>query len=252
MMEEAVIRRILVPLVVLTSLVTGCSGDDAPGVAGQADLAVDADVGSTGATVATGSYVNEATARYAACLGDLGIDVAPEVGEVDDQLDGYASIVDGTFVPDQDGLLTDDAESQPIGVKGENRDEEIRECYARSPGAKDVLIDMHDRTPAENSWTMPESQVEAGRQWAQCARDAGVAAVEDPADDGYVYITDDVSIEQAEILGEECTRPIAESEYWPNFQFLVADMIAYSEAIDGPIFESDRWAQNCEDDPDDC
>jgi hypothetical protein len=36
------------------------------------------------------------------------------------------------------------------------------------------------------------------------------------------------------------------SEYWPNFQFLVANMVAYSSAIDGPFFESDRWAKRRE------
>ncbi|GAB2489939.1 hypothetical protein GCM10027063_34040 [Promicromonospora xylanilytica] len=223
----------------LVMILAGCSG-----TGGEEVASLDSE------TASVNGYVNQATADYADCLESAGFSVAPEDDAAATVLQGYARIDGGTFIPDQDGALTDDTARQPIGVGGEDRSEEIRGCYADHAGAKDALIDMHDEpAPVDQVERIPESEVEAGRQWAQCARDAGVSLIEDPNEEGYVVIPEDLELKQAEFLGAKCSEPMAEYENWPQFEILAGVMDPesgmrmsdpFAIALDGPFLNSDK------------
>ena len=130
----------------------------------------------------------------------------------------------------------------PIGVDGVDRDADIKGCRAKFPGAKDALDTsiVLDVPPAPE---IDDGVVEAGRAWAQCARDAGYAMIADPVVD-LVVIPKELTVDQAVALGALCAKPIAKKgDPAPHFDYQAAvkveghmDSGPYGKAIENPIY----------------
>lgn len=223
---------------VLTCLaITGCG-------AGEEDQV--ATIDDRGA-VSVDGYVNQATAEYAECLKELGLSVAPEDHERAAELTGYVKIENATLMTDAGGSV--ELSDLPIAVDGEDRDAEIRECRSKYPSSKDVLLDQADFVglPPE---PIPAGEIQAGQAWAECARAAGVSSIEDPDKLGYVLIGPDVTLAEAEKLGEQCSVPMVDDESWPQFHYDgvgvpdpetgLLKIDPFARAIDGPFLDSPR------------
>jgi hypothetical protein len=207
----------------LVLLLVGCASDD-----GVATLTGENDGGEV-----AGGYADQNTASYAACLEDLGLGVhaVTEAGPVK----GFAEI--------ENVRLLGDTDTAPIGVDGVDRDADIKGCRAKFPGAKDTLdTSIAIDVPPE---TTDDAVVEAGRTWAQCARDAGFAMIADPIVD-MIVIPQELSLDQAVTLGKACSRPLpAPDAAAPRFEYQAAvkdsvtggmDITPYAQAIEGPIY----------------
>jgi hypothetical protein len=202
-------------------------------------------------------YVNQATADYAECLKGLGLPASPETDPTMQNLVGYVSI-EGAATAIDEGHAMDDP-GAPIEVDGADRDQEIRECYADNSGAKDMIIDQRDfDMSAVPDQEVPEWMFEASRTWAECAREAGVSFIEDPDEFGEVVIPEETTLEQAKMLGETCSEPMADDEHWPGFfiqagvqndELGMLDTAPYAEALNGPFFASDRAQKYREEHP---
>ncbi len=226
-------------------MLSGCSlGDQSDGSADVASLETQAPV-----SVPSTAYVNDETAAYAECLGDLGIAVSavPADSPGKEEMAGYAEI-DGAAALVVDGVLEVSPDA-PIGVDGEDRDAEIRQCYADHSGAKDVLLDQDFHATSEDAAAgyTPE-QLESGRRWAQCAREQGISTIGDPPtsgrNEGMVVIPAEVTLDEAEMLGEECSRPLViamlegEPLLIPLFQLeVLGDLTPFDHALQGPELE---------------
>jgi hypothetical protein len=97
---------------------------------------------------------------------------------------------------------------------------------------------------------LPDGEIRAGREWAQCARDVGVGLIGDPDALGYVFIPPELTLAQAEILGKECSAPMAEDEYWPQLDVAAGvvgpdglrDRTRFSKLLNGPFIDSDNMS----------
>ncbi len=194
-------------------------------------------------------YINQSTAEYADCLTGAGFSVRPENDTLANNTIGYVIVEGASFlVGEGEGVL--DGVDAPIAVDGQNRDAEIRECYESNPGAKDGLLDMDDFVPAVQAGTpIAEGEVAAGVLWARCARAIGVQQIEDPGPTGYVTIPSDVTLAQATTLGESCSAPMAEDEFWPQFDVRagvkdpetgMVDLTPVAEVLDAPFLASGK------------
>ncbi|WP_148089904.1 hypothetical protein [Myceligenerans xiligouense] len=199
--------------------------------------------------------------QYADCLEGLGLTVSPAAGRTDG-LDGYVEIAGATYMM-IDGAV-EAGPDVPIAVDGVDRDAEIRDCHADNEGAKDAFINSNDAEVYEDDgWAEAGVQrFDAGVEWAECARDAGVSTVADPkldvkADIGTVILPEGLSLDEAAMLGEVCSRPMALEWYTdpeaevPLFGFeVMGDLTPYADAVDGPFSDVVKECQNL--DPDEC
>lgn len=212
--------RALVLLAGLALALTGCSSDGE----GVASLSGDGDGG------VEGGYADENTAQYAQCLEKLGLTVR---AEPDGVFKGFVSIDGAQYLGDSD--------MAPIGVDGVDRDAEIKGCRAEHPGAKD-MFDSSITVDAPEV-VADDAVAAAGIAWAQCARDAGYAMIEDPVVD-LVVIPPELTIDQAVALGAACSKPIDKpSDPAPSFDYQAAvevdgfmDIGPYAQAIESPIY----------------
>lgn len=186
-------------------------------------------------------FANQATAEYAECLEAEGLTVSA-VEDVEAR--GHVEIDGALPVADDDGKMTVDS---PIAVDGTVRDAEIAACRERNPGFRDVYVTQavgaEDDAPASGT-------VEAGRIWAECARSAGFAMIEDPVD-GDVAIPESMTLDDALALGEACSHPLkSEDDPAPSF-FIQAgvpvttadgttaiDIAPIASAIMDPLYEN--------------
>lgn len=199
----------------LALLLVGCSPD-------EGDVA--SLTSEEGGGVVQGGYADENTASYAACLEDLGLSVHAITTGV---LTGFVAI---------EGVrMLGDTDTSPIGIDGVDRDADVKGCRAKFPGAKDTLdtsIDVGAQAPSAD-----DGVSEAGRAWAQCARDAGYAMIADPIVD-LVVIPEELTLDQALALGATCSRPIAKpGDPAPHFDYQAGpDITPYLQAIESPIY----------------
>lgn len=117
------------------------------------------------------------------------------------------------------------------------------------------------RTAAEAATgpsSIPVGELVASHEWAQCARDAGVTSIGDPLTlegdpdaAASVIIPQEVSLDEAWVLGELCSTPVAEDESWAQIQIMAGvpttedgrtmyDVDPYAIAIDGPYLSSEK------------
>jgi hypothetical protein len=244
--------RFSIPLLVVLLAGAGCAGADSAEVATLGETAND-----------RGAYLNSSTAAYADCLSSQGIDVAPLAPgglipgdeEVPPGFLGYAEIEGAYFLGDSFEASAG-TDGWTVGIDGVDRDDEIRDCYEANPGAKDALLDSFDDPGHVEEWKPPQEEIDAGLLWANCAREAGASVIEDPGSDGYVVIPQELELSEAQMLGQECSAPMVDNEYWPLFQWNAGiedaatglmDIDAYQEAISGPFVEV-----MCEENPGTC
>ncbi|MFD2792662.1 hypothetical protein ACFS27_03780 [Promicromonospora vindobonensis] len=228
---------------------SGCSADNGADVASM---------GGGGESV--DGYVNQATADYATCLEGLGLVVAAMEFDEVVGIGGYAEIDGAQFLVGESGVVSDDTDGQAIAVDGEDRDGEIRSCYADHPGAKDILIDMRDLGVPAEAPSLGDGISEAGAAWAQCARDNGASVIEDPDAEGFLIIPETVTLAMAEDLAEKCSAPMAEDRFLPRFDVrasveaevdgqTVRDSGPFHEALNAPFMDSEQAKKYREEHP---
>lgn len=220
------------------TVLAACSPDEGPDVATVTDTSAMVD-----------GYVDQSTADYAECLKQAGFTVRPDSDKQANNTIGYVIVEGANFLVGEGEAVLDGVDA-PIAVDGQNRDAEIRACYESNPGAKDGLLDMDDFVPAVQAGTpIAEGEVAAGVLWARCARAIGVQQIEDPGPTGYVTIPSDVTLAQATTLGESCSAPMAENEFWPQFDVRagvkdpetgMVDLTPVAEVLDAPFLASGK------------